>query len=129
MDLRSQHSVPAMPLRVASILLASWIFVLSLAGVSPALHSWLHADSGCAHACEAHGDNAPSSPSSPSSPADTEGHFCGVIALQGTIATVAAIDLPTRTSFQHSDLESPAQQVAEQQIEQPFQARAPPLKS
>jgi hypothetical protein len=91
--------------------------------VSPALHAWLHADTSCAHECEPHGNNGDKSPE------NTEGHYCGVIALQGTLNTVAIIDLPVRAAFQHLDFVALVQEVAEQEQQQPFRARAPPLKS
>lgn len=107
------------PTQVTSALLALWIFVLSLAGVSPALHSWLHADSSCAHTCETHTDEAPE---------DAEGHYCGVIALQGTLHTLALIDLPERTSFERIDFKPFYQLATQQRVDQPFQARAPPIE-
>lgn len=107
-----------MPLRVASALLASWIFVLSLAGVSPALHDWMHADSGCASACD----------SPPEERDENGGHYCGVIALQSALNTVDSVALPERIAHQRIDLEATFERYATLHIDRCLQARAPPVE-
>lgn len=108
------------PIKLASALLAVWLFLLALAGVSPVLHSWLHVDASCASGCGSHGDEAP---------IEAEGHYCAVIALQATLDTVATIDLPARAAFLQLNFEVLVQKVSEHESLLPFQARAPPLKS
>lgn len=109
--------------RVSSALLAAWIFILSLAGVSPALHDWLHADtdSGCAHECS-------TTPEDSHGESHTEGHYCGVIALQGTDAPTTALALPERSDHQRIHFESGSEELRTHAPENRLQARAPPIE-
>jgi hypothetical protein len=119
MFLRPQKTKLTRPLRVTSALLAVWILVLSLAGVSPALHGWLHADSGCAHECGGSHDEEP---------ANADGHYCGVVALQGALATVVPAALPELSNFERLEYELRCERFAAEPIDRHLQARAPPFE-
>lgn len=107
--------------RLVAATLAAWIFVLTLAGVSPALHDWLHADGGCASHCE-HSDS-----DEENSEEEAE-HFCGVLMLQnGEIAT-PALDFPERISHEAVPLAIGDEVIVSAQVEQTQQARAPPVE-
>lgn len=108
--------------RVASTLLAAWIFALSLAGVSPALHDRLHADSVCAHAC------SPSAEDAPLEDSDADGHYCGVIALQSALAIIVKLDLPERSAYQQIHFPWLNEQLFKQISELRLHARAPPVE-
>lgn len=114
---RSTHT------RVACALLAAWIFILSLAGVSPALHGWLHADiaPGCAHGCGTVPDDAPAK-------SHEDGHYCGVIALQGTDAPVIDLTLPERNRYERFHFEPVHERLHAHASQHRLQARAPPIE-
>lgn len=114
------------PVRVACALLAAWIFILSLAGVNPAMHSWLHAEPGCAHEGMPHNEDAPQEPTDDRPHAD--GHYCGVIALQGGVAPTIVVELPTRTAHQRIHFESHSPRLLSHTNELRLQARAPPIE-
>lgn len=105
--------------QIASVLLAAWVFVLTLAGVSPALHEWLHADSGCAGQCEHSEEN--SSEESPE-------HFCGVLTLQSGAISTHALEVPKRLTHQSVSLAIVDEIIASTQVEQTQHARAPPFE-
>jgi hypothetical protein len=107
---------------VVGALLAAWIFILSLAGVSPALHSWLHADDACAHACGSHAEEAPSEHS------DADGHYCAVVALQGAVAPSIAMALPERSAIERSCFLLLNERTRSHTRELAFGARAPPIE-
>jgi len=115
----NQRSLP-MPLRVAGALLVAWILVLSFAGVSPQLHSWLHQESGCAHTCESHPDEAPD---------ETAPHYCGVVALQGALNDLPIVCVPERLVVLRAGHEWTHDDSALSSARQTHRARAPPLKS
>lgn len=116
---QSQASAPT---QVACGLLATWIFILSLAGVSPALHSWLHADTFCEHVCDTHPeDTAPAEN-------DPDGHYCGVIALQGGLAPIITVELPERADYERIHFQSQNQRLRSHVSELRLQARAPPIE-
>jgi len=101
--------------------LAIWIFVLSLAGVSPALHSWLHADASRESHCHSEHEDSSSSSSS-------DGHYCGVIALQSAMTAVETAVLPERTEYQRIDFQAASIRWLSPYIDQRPRARAPPVE-
>ena len=105
--------------RLVAATLAAWIFVLTLAGVSPALHEWLHADEGCASHCE-HSDEE-------NSEEEVE-HFCGVLMLQNGAIATPALDLPERISYEALPLAIGDEIIASKKVAQAHQARAPPVE-
>lgn len=124
MDKASQPSSMSAPSRWLCALLAAWIFILSLAGVSPAMHAWLHADADCAHTCDPHTDQE--TPASKDT--DTSGHYCGVVALQGAIAPTVALVLPERTDFEQIHFSSRSERLTSQKPQRCLRARAPPIE-
>lgn len=105
--------------RLVAALLAAWIFVLTLAGVSPALHEWLHADEGCASHCE-----HPEEENSEESPE----HFCGVLILQSGAIATPALEVPEFISCQRALLTIGDEVIASEKVAQTHQARAPPVE-
>ncbi len=101
------------------MLLAAWIFVLTLAGVSPALHDWLHADNSCASHCE--------HPEEENSEENPE-HFCGVLTLQSGAVATPALEIPERLSFQRVPLAVGDEVIASIKAAHTYQARAPPVE-
>lgn len=66
--------------RIFSLFLASWIFVLSLAGVSPALHDWTHGSSGHASStCHTEHSNNDTQNSA------HDAHICAVTLLHSSV--------------------------------------------
>lgn len=96
--------------------------MLSLAGVSPALHSWLHADTNCAHTCGTDTEENPPPQS------DATGHYCGVIALQGTVVPAIILELPERSVFERIHFESLSRRLLSHASDLRLQARAPPIE-
>lgn len=112
-------------LRVAAALLAAWIFVLSLAGVSPALHKSLHAQPDCASQCAgqkgSHSDTE-------TPPPDGEGHYCAIAILQSAqfaSGTLSLPEAPHRFGSYVADIET---SFEPHRYETPLQARAPPFE-
>jgi hypothetical protein len=120
----------SLPVRVGCALLALWIFLLSLAGVSPSLHAWLHADtgSGCAGHCHHPSGASSDADGAGTAPADQGGHFCGVIALQGAITANIHIALPERCGYQQTHLNTCGEQLIAEKTARCQQTRAPPIK-
>jgi hypothetical protein len=117
---RVQQSRISTPTRVLSGFLAAWVFVLSLAGVSPQLHDWLHQDSGCAHSCESHSDENTN---------EAAPHYCGVVALQGALLDALHLSAPERASHQRAEWYCLSEDSLGSLTDRTHQARAPPLKS
>ena len=105
--------------RLVAASLAAWIFVLTLAGVSPALHEWLHADEGCVSHCE-----HPEEENSEESPE----HFCGVLTLQSGAIATPALEIPERLTYLSVSLAIVDEIIASTQVEQTQHARAPPVE-
>lgn len=123
MNFYSKRIESSAPVRVSCALLALWIFILSLAGVSPALHSWLHANTtGCSQGCVAHTEDTPPAQN------DADGHYCGVIALQSALATGIVLALPERSEYERIHFQSLSLQLPSQTSELRHQARAPPIE-
>jgi len=118
MPVKTQRHPIATRTRVLGGLMAFGILLLSLAGVSPALHDWMHADSGCASACDSHSEERD----------ENEGHYCGVIALQSALNTVATVALPERIAHQRIDLEATFERYTTLHIDRRLRARAPPVE-
>ncbi|MDQ8194446.1 hypothetical protein QEH59_08410 [Coraliomargarita sp. SDUM461004] len=108
------------PLRVLIAMLTVWIFVLSLAGVSPALHSWLHAKNDCKSHDAAHSEQQDNS--------DNSAHYCAVIAIQGAMATVDSAVLPERATYARIDFEAVRERSTPPQTQLLSSARAPPFE-
>lgn len=119
MDINQIARQHLLPRQVASALLAGWLLILSFAGVSPALHDWLHQASECAHECNTHPEEEP---------AESTDHYCGVIALQGAVAEFGVIALPERASFVKVTVGFWSKRIYAKTIAQTFQARAPPVE-
>lgn len=101
--------------------------MLSLAGVSPALHGWLHAAPGCADPCSPEKDGHGESQNGHSNGAPG-GHFCGVIALQGAETANTAISLPNLGGVAYSLFRDNGHSLASQAAFDSTQARAPPFR-
>ncbi len=112
-------------LRVAAALLAVWIFVLSLAGVSPALHKWLHAQADCASQCA----DKQSSHSDTETPApDSEGHYCAIAILQSAQFASGSVSLPEAPHRFGSYVSEIETSFRPHRYHSPLQARAPPFE-
>lgn len=114
-------------LRVAAVFLAAWIFVLSLAGVSPALHQSLHAQPDCASQCSSqqspHSDDGDRTPTP-----DGEGHYCAIAILQSAQFASGSVSLPEsphRFGSYVTDIET---SFEPHRYQTPLQARAPPFE-
>ena len=121
MSTLSSASLPRLPLRVGAGFLAGWVLLLSLAGVSPSLHAWLHAEPGCAHACAEHAGDGPPE-------AGEDGHYCGVIALQHAACALDTVVPPGRAAYQRLHFEAPVERPHASTSELRLQARAPPIE-
>jgi len=77
-------------MRGLSLCLASLIFLLGMASVSPEMHEALHASSEHSHSCEGHHDDAP---------LENDGsHSCAVTLFdQGATGVGLLVELPART--------------------------------
>jgi hypothetical protein len=105
--------------RLVAALLAAWVFVLTLAGVSPALHKWLHADNNCASHCEhPEGEKSEGNPE----------HFCGVLTLQSGAVATPALEVPECLSFRRAPLAVGDEVIASKKAGYTHQARAPPVE-
>lgn len=85
----SSHQ-PSAFMRGLSLCLASLIFLLGMASVSPEMHEALHASSEHSHSCEGHHDDAP---------LENDGsHSCAVTLFdQGATGVGLLVELPART--------------------------------
>jgi len=116
---RCKSSQPKLTERLFASLLAAWIFVLTLAGVSPEIHEWLHADEGCASHCEHPEENETD---------ENSGHYCGVLILQSGATITPTLDLPERLSLFIAIVPLGDEAFASSKVELAEHARAPPVK-
>jgi hypothetical protein len=107
--------------------LAVWIFVLSLAGVSPELHASLHAHSDCAGQCPTSDAPNTGTENHPPAPHDEE-HFCGVVALQSAESSTGITYLPEHALIFRSYLAGIQANFKLHSYQTPLQARAPPFE-
>ena len=85
------HAASLKAIRAFSILLAAWVFLATLASVSPAIHDWLHG--GEEHTCSAHHGHCDGHSHHGEELEFAESHVCGVTLL------ASAIHTPETTSF------------------------------
>ena len=83
------------------------VLLLSFASVSPALHSWLHADPECGHHHDDHGHAPEHSESSD----ESDSHYCAVTLLGSGTTLFTQVELPqlgdaliTTLSIQHESV-------------------------
>lgn len=114
-------------LRVVAALLAVWIFVLSLAAVSPTLHAWLHAQPDCAAHCadkkSPHGNAEDPTPAS-----GGEGHYCAIAILQSAQIASGILSLPEAPHHFGSYVSEIETSFQPHRYHSPLQARAPPFE-
>jgi hypothetical protein len=109
--------------RYLSAFLAFWVFVLSLAGVNPALHEALHTKAGVS-SCENQGAPCDSQPTENTE----ENHFCAVTLLQGSVGLWIAPQIAHVSEISIADLRIDAQQTYTHASEQTHRSRAPPIE-
>ncbi|MFT4901853.1 MAG: hypothetical protein ACI81V_001131 [Lentimonas sp.] len=115
-------------LAAVSLFLTAWIFLLTLAAVSPGLHAWLHGASAEEAICSGSGHVHTEGQNS-SDAGVHAAHFCGVMALQSGLIYLPFITVTPERVVLASIPIRPGRTFSFQVFSCNDPARAPPIES